>query len=294
MYYRRKILLALLQQFDGNILQNELQLLLFLFSQNQVEPAFHFIPFKNGPLSFQANQDLSTLEKNGTIAKQGDTYEIIDKTEYLNQLSDEDKAHLLQFHSEFKNKKTSEIERHIYIKYPYYALNSENLESILSKDEIESIFRHQPKKDDITLFTIAYENKSIEEYLNQLIVENVKTVVDVRNNPYSRKFGFSKNQLKGFVEAIGIKYWHRPELGIDTKQRHNLKTKEERQALFSDYEKNILPHRTEQINQLSSEFSQSRRIALSCFESDYEDCHRSKLAKYLIQFLDNKYPIEHI
>jgi len=54
----------------------------------------------------------------------------------------------------------------------------------------------------MTLFTIGYEGISLEEYFNRLIKNDVKVLVDVRNNPLSMKFGFSKTQLKRFCEKL--------------------------------------------------------------------------------------------
>ena len=63
MYYRRKILLALLELFDGQLTAKSLQKYLFLFTRKQTVKAFDFVPYRYGCFSFQANQDLSTLQK---------------------------------------------------------------------------------------------------------------------------------------------------------------------------------------------------------------------------------------
>jgi len=62
MYYRRKILLAILEAFGGELEKLQLQKLLMLFSEEQEEKAFHFVPYKFGCFSFQANADLSTMK----------------------------------------------------------------------------------------------------------------------------------------------------------------------------------------------------------------------------------------
>jgi hypothetical protein len=38
MYYRRKVILALLQQFEGSLSKTDFQKLLFLYCQNQFRP----------------------------------------------------------------------------------------------------------------------------------------------------------------------------------------------------------------------------------------------------------------
>ncbi len=64
MYYRRKIILSLLQVFDNKLDKIQLQKLLFLFSRYNIEKkTYDFVPYKYGCYSFQANQDLLTLKK---------------------------------------------------------------------------------------------------------------------------------------------------------------------------------------------------------------------------------------
>ncbi|WP_375634695.1 MULTISPECIES: DUF488 family protein [unclassified Bartonella] len=55
-------------------------------------------------------------------------------------------------------------------------------------------------------FTIGYERKSFEDYFNQLIKNNIKLLYDIRKNPISRKYGFSKRQLEKVVNNIDIEY----------------------------------------------------------------------------------------
>ena len=67
LYYRRKILLALLEVFEGQLTAKSLQKFLFLFTRKQDVKAFDFVPYKYGCFSFQANQDIATLCKYGYV-----------------------------------------------------------------------------------------------------------------------------------------------------------------------------------------------------------------------------------
>ncbi|GHT24245.1 hypothetical protein FACS189430_08840 [Bacteroidia bacterium] len=51
MFYRRKVILALLQLFDNELEKIRLQKLLFLFTQRQVKKEYDFIPYKFGCFS---------------------------------------------------------------------------------------------------------------------------------------------------------------------------------------------------------------------------------------------------
>jgi uncharacterized protein (DUF488 family) len=294
MYYRRKILLALMQQFGGSITRTDLQKLLFLYSQKQTEPAYHFIPYKFGCFSYQANQDVSTMIKYNQIEESNSLWQVKDKENYLNQLKMKDRIDLVQFYNKFKSLKGEVLIKYVYENYPYYALNSEIAKDILDVYHYKKVTELKPTNQEFTIFTIGYEGKSVEEYVNQLIKENVKVLCDVRKNPLSMKYGFSKNQLKNIVENIGIQYLHFPELGIDSDKRQDLNTKEDYKKLLDDYVENTLPTKMNDINNLSDIFLKEKRIALTCFEADYKSCHRSRTADALFFKLNKKYPVKHI
>jgi uncharacterized protein (DUF488 family) len=287
MYYRRKILLALLQQFGGALSRTDLQKLLFLYCQKQSEPSFHFLPYKYGCFSYQANQDLSTMMKYSQVEESNNQWKIVDKTNYINHLNMKDRIGLVQFYNNFKDIKGDNLIKYVYENYPYYAINSEIAGKILDEKHYRQVLEQKPQKDDITLFTIGYEGKSVEEYVNQLIDEDIKVLL-------SMKYGFSKNQLKNIVENIGIQYIHIPELGIESSKRQELNNIEDYRALFADYEMNTLPRKLLEIERISDILKSSHRIALTCFEADPDCCHRSIVAKALSERLNRKYPVKHI
>ncbi len=64
------------------------------------------------------------------------------------------------------------------------------------------------KKSPYSLYTIGYEKKSIEMFINQLIENNIKLVVDVRQNAFSMKFDFIKSTLEKVLEKLDIDYLH--------------------------------------------------------------------------------------
>ena len=68
---------------------------------------------------------------------------------------------------------------------------------------------------------------------------------DVRRNPLSRKYGFSKSTLSKACGNVGIRYEHLPELGIASEQRQELTTQADYDALFEVYERKDLPLQSE-------------------------------------------------
>ena len=66
------------------------------------------------------------------------------------------------------------------------------------------------------LYLIGYEKSGLAEFLATLGAAGVKTLVDVRDLPLSRRAGFSKRQLQAAVEAAGMRYVHLRALGTST------------------------------------------------------------------------------
>jgi uncharacterized protein (DUF488 family) len=296
MFYRRKVILALIQTFGGELEKIRLHKFLFLISRQQTQPVYDFIPYKFGCFSYTVNADVLTMEKYGLLLIEDDTNSIrkLDQTDYIRQLKYSDIKILKELKNTYGRMSNEELIKYTYHKFPYYAINSEILNKLFNDKELEHINRLKPKNNNITLFTIGYEGKSVEEYLNQLIKNNIKLLLDVRKNPFSMKFGFSKNQLSNYCENIGIKYLHLPEAGIESEMRQNLSTQEDYEHLFLWYQKNILNNNKSIIYYILSLLENHRRVALTCFEADIYRCHRKYLAEAITNLPSFKYQLLHI
>jgi len=142
-----------------------------------------------------------------------------------------------------------------------------------------------PRRFDQThyLFTIGYEGLSISSFIDKLLANDIRVLIDVRNNPLSRKPGFSKTAFRDHLEGAGIIYQHIPELGVPSALRKNLATKDSYQILFDYYEKEILASNLNYVEKIKTIITQFSRVALTCFEADYHTCHRHKITEYLSQ-----------
>jgi len=127
-----------------------------------------------------------------------------------------------------------------------------------------------------------------------LILHNVKILVDVRKNPISRKYGFSKHQLQRYVENIQIAYIHLPELGVPSGMRQNLDSDQAYAKLFKQYERDILSRQPEAVAKLRQIIGARERVALTCFEADHTSCHRSKITEYFQSDPSFEIPITHL
>jgi uncharacterized protein (DUF488 family) len=284
MYYRRKIILSLFQQIGKDIGKTKFQKLLFLFTRMQDTPSYDFVPYKFGCYSFQAIYDIGALIKKNYLREVEGNWIKETNDDYISQLERNDASNLNSLLTQYADFSLTELIRHIYSHYPYYAINSEIAEQYISKEVLDV---HRPENDSNNhhVFTIGYEGASIESYVNRLISKNIELLVDVRNNPVSMKTGFSKKQLENIMSNFSIMYMHLPTLGIPSPLRKKYLTKESKDytGLFDIYKNEILNNASEELNLLKDLVDRNNRIALTCFEKDPECCHRKIIAESITQ-----------
>lgn len=294
MFYRRKIILALLQLFDGQLDKIRLQKLLFLFANKQSKAEYDFIPYKFGCYSYSANADMTAMVTRGFLTEDEKTFAKQDPTDYLKQLKPADLKLLQEVKANYGKMSANALMKHTYINFPFYAIKSEVAENILSQEELEKVTKAKPKSNKTVLFTIGYEGISLEVYLVRLLKNDVKVLVDVRNNPLSMKYGFSKSQLKKYCASVGIDYVHIPEVGIQGDQRQELNTQSDYDKLFAVYRKNNLTQTTAHQTEILKLLKQHKRIALTCFEANICQCHRKHLAEAIETLPGFDYEVKHI
>jgi len=294
MFYRRKIILALLQLFEGQLEKIRLQKLLFLFTNKQAKAAYDFIPYKFGCYSYSANADMTAMVTRGFLNEDEKRFEKKDKTDYLKQLKSEDLTLLQEVKTNYGKMSATNLIKHTYLNFPFYATRSEAAETILTKEELEKVIKATPKGNKTVLFTIGYEGISLEEYLVRLLKNDVKILVDVRNNPLSMKYGFSKSQLKKYCESLGITYLHFPQVGIHSGQRQELNSQADYDKLFAGYRKNNLTKTTDTQSEILNLLKVHKRIALTCFEANICQCHRKHLAEAIEKLPTFDYEVKHI
>ena len=294
MFYRRKILLALLQGFGGQLEKIALQKLLFLLTNKQKVSAYSFIPFHYGSYSISANADLTAMVRSGLLSENSNNFCKTDKTNYINKLTIDDQNILTHIKENFENLDSKALMKYTYLNFHYYAVNSKIAKDILSKEEYENILAARPKNNKSVLYTIGYEGISLEDYLNRLIKNDVKVLVDVRSNPVSRKFGFSDKSLRLYCEKVGIEYIHIPEVGIRSEYRQSLKIQSDYNKLFENYTEVTLKQTKIYQQEILNLLNNKRRIALTCFESDILKCHRTHLAESIIRLSEGKFELKHI
>lgn len=293
MIYRQNILLAIVESFGGELSATDFQKLLFLFSEQQKERKFDFVPYKFGCFSFQAMADKSKLIKKGYLENTRSWKTTLNNSNFKSKLKEPDRNVLMELKSKFGKYSTNDLIRYVYKNYPYYAINSEIASKSLAPEEIKIIQKLKPKNEEQTLFTLGYEGRSLEQFLNILIQQNIKVLCDVRKNPLSRKYGFAKRTLQNACESVNIKYLHLPELGIVSEKRKNLNSQNDYDLLFLEYENTILSEEKKTIRFLDSLLTNYSRIALTCYEASPKQCHRTRVAN-AVHAIDKDILISHL
>ncbi|MDZ4793177.1 MAG: DUF488 domain-containing protein [Bacteroidota bacterium] len=294
MFYRRKVILGLLQAFGGKLEKINLYKLLLIFSKLQPKPQYDFVPYKFGCYSFSLHADLVTMYKKEQLKDEDKSVSKVDNKNYLALLTESDKKILQSIYQQFFNSSGDDLMRYTYTKYPYTAINSQTAKTLLTKEQLGKVNASRPITNRTTLFTIGYEGISLEEYLNRLIKNDVKILIDVRKNALSMKFGFSKNQLENYCNSLGIEYLHIPEVGIHSEFRQELNTQSDYDKLFSLYKKSNLSTTTTHQQKILDLLKEKKRVALTCFEANICQCHRKHLSEAITKLPEWDFELKHI
>ncbi|MEP6750088.1 MAG: DUF488 domain-containing protein [Bacteroidota bacterium] len=294
MFYRRKVILAVLQCFGGSLGKTQLQKLLLLFTKKQEKQDYYFVPYKYGCYSFQAAMDISTMQKYGQVEVTNKGIEKKDPVDYISLLKEKDRTSLKNLFIVHGKKSYADLIKYTYTHYPYFAIHSEIAERYLSPEELQEVVRYKPSASKTILYTIGYEGITLEQYLNNLIGKDVQVLVDVRNNPMSMKYGFTKSQLLKACNSVGIQYMHFPEVGIISEQRQELKCQTDYDSLFAKYRQETLQHTLSTQETILKLLQDKKRIALTCFEANICQCHRKHLADAIQRLPNWKYELIHL
>lgn len=130
------------------------------------------------------------------------------------------------------------------------------------------------------VFTIGYEGRAAEGFVEDLVESGVQILVDVREMPISRKRGFSKSALCALVQKVGIEYLHFRALGSPRQSRRKLKESGDFEIFFSEYAEHLEVN-GRHLEELLELIGTGRRTAIMCFERDHTQCHRSFLVAAL-------------
>jgi hypothetical protein len=282
LFERQRVLLTLLDALGGECAPTDFQKLLFLYTREEESPSYDFVPYKFGCFSFSSYADKRRLVERGLLQDSTDHWKLTPLGQETVRQRAVEPLSAARFSKRHAGLRGDALVAKVYREHPWFATRSVILKKVLPKpSEREMVARERPRKAGADLLTIGYESKSLEVYLNQLLRASVTILCDVRRNPLSRKFGFSKSTLRSACENLGIRYEHLPELGIASENRRELRTQEDYDALFVDYERESLPRQTAALDRIDAWIEEGHRVALTCFELHPHQCHRHCVAEAL-------------
>lgn len=128
-----------------------------------------------------------------------------------------------------------------------------------------------------SLFTVSYEGTDLPTFIERLHVAGVRTLVDVRELPLSRKPGFSKRSLSDALLAADVAYVHMPALGCPRWIRDRYRTDRDWQLYTRDFLQHLRSCKSS-VHELLK-LSRAKTVALMCFEADFSMCHRTYVAR---------------
>jgi uncharacterized protein (DUF488 family) len=294
---RQKRLLALLDTHGGEVNKLDFQKLLFLYCVNiERIPSYEFVPYKFGGFSFTSYADKRRLTENGLLADTEHTWKLTGAGKAAAKVNSATRTEMHRFAKQYEGLRGNALVAAAYRQHPYYAIRSEIVGRVLRRDasSLAAVESARPHPGKAGICTIGYEGRSLEAYLNLLLKSGVTVLCDVRRNPLSRKYGFSKGTLSSSCAGVGIRYEHLPELGIDGQRRRELETQADYDALFADYKRDDLPKQQRALKQITAWVNKGERVALTCYESLPRQCHRHCVAEALERIADRDWCVEHL
>lgn len=262
----------------GSLSRLRLMNLLFLARMESplgMTPGYYdFLPYRFGPYSFIADRDIGSLETEGLLIGSEKKVRLADGTVSWpvgrgKGLPEAVREKIRRLASSYKRMKDSDLTGKVYAQYPSYTVLSEGRR------------RHPPRPvAEPAVYTLGFQGASADRFLRALIEYGIQRVLDVRNHPVSRVYGFAGSRLASLCSLIGVDYVHLPELGIPSAVRQDLTDLASYQKLFDYYEKTILPAQADGVKR-ASRLIREKVTAMVCLEADPSWCHRGRLAVHV-------------
>jgi uncharacterized protein (DUF488 family) len=150
----------------------------------------------------------------------------------------------------------------------------------------------QRNKSKAVIFTIGHSTRPIEEFIELLQLNGVKSVLDIRTIPRSRRNPqFNREALEASLGAAGIDYLHLKELGGLRHAKKDSVNLGWHNAGFRGYADYMQTEDFESGLERAIRISQEKQCALMCAEAVPWRCHRSLVADALTT---RGIPVEHI
>jgi uncharacterized protein (DUF488 family) len=136
--------------------------------------------------------------------------------------------------------------------------------------------------EELQVWTVGHSTHTAEEFDELVSAHAIKTLVDVRSFPGSRRYPqFNQSTLSESLASSKIMYVHAPSLGGRRRPRpdsHNTAWKNPSFRAYADYmESDQFKQGVRELLELAAD----ERTAIMCAESLWWRCHRSLISDYL-------------
>ncbi len=287
MLNRQKIVLRLLHGCGGRTSRLHLTKWLFLLgsetSSHGGSAFYQFVPYKYGPYSFSLFREVDQLVRDGLVDEQTDgTWALTEVGHchaiHLRPAIERDLSGVLDQYGHLTARELIDV---VYRQHPWFSVLSE----LPGRRAVD-----RPQVP-LAVYTTGYEGVLVEGLMDRLLRAGIKRIVDVRNNPISRRYGFHCSSLARIAQSLGIDYHSFPELGIPGSQRAGLDGRNGVAALLHSYVADTLLHQGGSLRRLAGVLQEKPGVLL-CKEADSGMCHRLPLANAVAPLAD--LPIVHL
>lgn len=231
------------------------------------ETFYDFVPYKYGPFSFALYHEATKLGQNGLIVEDGNAWRITREGKgQIGDLPAALKSDVRQAVTRLGDLPPRQLLRAVYDRHPWFTILS----------EVER--RADRPVAAPAVYTAGYEGLSVDAFLDRLLRNGIKRLIDVRSNPVARRYGFHRRTLDGLCGKLGIEYRHFPELGIRSEDRRDLVTSEDYASIFRAYASRIENHDGALVREVAR-LVDTLPSVLVCSEADPAFCHRTHLAR---------------
>ena len=130
------------------------------------------------------------------------------------------------------------------------------------------------------IWTIGYEKAAQSDVIAALEHAGIRTVIDVRDRPQSRRAGFSKSSLAASLLAAGIGYINLKPLGTPKEGRvaHH---SGDQQTFWRIVDEQLETEEARLALEELADRAKAERCCLLCYEADWRQCHRARIVERL-------------
>jgi uncharacterized protein (DUF488 family) len=135
-----------------------------------------------------------------------------------------------------------------------------------------------------TLYTIGHSTRTMEDLIAALHAHEIKTLVDIRAYPMSRRLPhFNRENLEQSLAQAGIRYvWVKDLGGMRKKSLDDSPNVALRNASFRNYADYMLTPEFEHATSELIDLADQLRTAYMCAERVYFKCHRMLVSDWLV------------